>query len=165
MIEQLGDLLRLSLDSHGKQSIRLRDELAFTNRYLALQKIRFGDRLPINFRWAAPRRWARSQLSVSSPSLQQLTAGLSFQTRRARYCRSRHANSMRAWYCRSRMMELGLLPGWSMEEDFRDGPAPDSGTVGGPFSRFQQPLSNLAQGIRGDRGFDRATVADCGGAQ
>ena len=49
MIEQLGDLRRLSLDSHGKQSIRLRDELAFTDRYLALQKIRFGDRLQIEF--------------------------------------------------------------------------------------------------------------------
>jgi signal transduction histidine kinase len=45
MIEHLGDLLRLSLQSHGKQEIPLSEELSFLDHYLAIQEIRFGDKL------------------------------------------------------------------------------------------------------------------------
>lgn len=41
MIEHLGDLLRLSLDSRDKQEIPFAEELAFLEHYLAIQKIRF----------------------------------------------------------------------------------------------------------------------------
>lgn len=47
MIEHLGDLLRLSLDSHGRQEVSLGEELTFLDHYLAIQKIRFGDALRI----------------------------------------------------------------------------------------------------------------------
>ena len=47
MIEHLGDLLRLSLNSQGVHEISLAEELAFLDRYLAIQKIRFGDALKI----------------------------------------------------------------------------------------------------------------------
>jgi sensor histidine kinase YesM len=47
MIEHLGDLLRLSLASHGKPTIPLQEEVAFLDHYLAIQKIRFGDSLRI----------------------------------------------------------------------------------------------------------------------
>jgi signal transduction histidine kinase len=43
----LSDLLRLSLDGHLPQEVTLADELAFTDRYLELQRIRFSDRLGI----------------------------------------------------------------------------------------------------------------------
>ena len=44
MIEHLGDLLRLSLDSKDRQEVTLTEELAFLDHYLAIQRIRFGDR-------------------------------------------------------------------------------------------------------------------------
>jgi len=47
MIEHLGDLLRLSLESKDRQEIPLAEELAFLEHYLAIQKIRFGDHLRI----------------------------------------------------------------------------------------------------------------------
>jgi len=47
MIEHLGDLLRLSLDSSNRHEITLAEELAFLEHYLAIQKIRFGDRLNV----------------------------------------------------------------------------------------------------------------------
>jgi two-component system, LytTR family, sensor kinase len=47
MLEQLGDLLRLSLDHGEEQEIALQQELAFVDRYLKLQKIRYEDRLDV----------------------------------------------------------------------------------------------------------------------
>lgn len=47
MIEHLGDLLRLSLDPSRRNAIPLADELAFLDHYLAIQKIRFGDKLGV----------------------------------------------------------------------------------------------------------------------
>ena len=50
MIEHLGDLLRLSLNTQGVQEISLAEELAFLDHYLAIQMIRFGDALKIETR-------------------------------------------------------------------------------------------------------------------
>jgi len=47
MIEHLGNLLRLSLESRDRQEIPLAEELAFLEHYIAIQQIRFGDRLTI----------------------------------------------------------------------------------------------------------------------
>jgi two-component system, LytTR family, sensor kinase len=47
MIEHLGDLLRLSLESKDKQQVPLAEEMAFLEHYLAIQKIRFGNHLRI----------------------------------------------------------------------------------------------------------------------
>jgi two-component system, LytTR family, sensor kinase len=47
MIEQLGDLLRLSLESGRRQQVRLSEELEFLGHYLAIQKTRFGDSLHV----------------------------------------------------------------------------------------------------------------------
>ena len=47
MLEQLGDLLRLSLDHGEEQEIALQQELAFVDRYLKLQKIRYEERLDV----------------------------------------------------------------------------------------------------------------------
>jgi len=45
MIEHLGSLLRLSLDRNERQLVPLFEELSFLEHYLAIQRIRFGDRL------------------------------------------------------------------------------------------------------------------------
>jgi hypothetical protein len=48
MIEHLGDLLRLSLETKDKQEVPLAEELAFLDHYLEIQKIRFGDQLTVD---------------------------------------------------------------------------------------------------------------------
>ncbi len=48
MIERLGDLLRLSLDHVDQQEIGLDQELAFVEKYLQLQAMRFEDRLNVS---------------------------------------------------------------------------------------------------------------------
>jgi two-component system LytT family sensor kinase len=50
MIEHLGDLLRLSLDSRARQEIPLAEELAFLEHYVAIQKIRFAENLRIEIK-------------------------------------------------------------------------------------------------------------------
>jgi two-component system, LytTR family, sensor kinase len=52
MIEHLGDLLRMSLESKDRQEVPLAEELAFLDHYLAIQKIRFGEHLKIETRIA-----------------------------------------------------------------------------------------------------------------
>jgi two-component system LytT family sensor kinase len=47
MIEHLGDLLRLSLESKDKQEVPLAEEMEFLEHYVAIQKIRFGEHLTI----------------------------------------------------------------------------------------------------------------------
>lgn len=46
-IAQLSDLLRLTLDTLGRQKSTVKDEMAFVDRYLAIQQTRFGDRLVV----------------------------------------------------------------------------------------------------------------------
>lgn len=47
MIGHLGDLLRLSLDPDSRSEVTLDAELAFLEHYLAIQKIRFTDKLAV----------------------------------------------------------------------------------------------------------------------
>lgn len=48
MIALLSDLLRLSLDRDDRHQVPLKDELSFLERYLAIEKIRFRDRLEVD---------------------------------------------------------------------------------------------------------------------
>jgi two-component system LytT family sensor kinase len=58
MIEHLGDLLRLSLESKDMQEVPLAEEMAFLEHYLAIQRIRFGDHLRIETRIAPDVKYA-----------------------------------------------------------------------------------------------------------
>jgi two-component system LytT family sensor kinase len=58
MIEHLGQLLRLSLESKDRQAVPLAEEMAFLQHYLAIQKIRFGDHLKIDIRIAPEVEYA-----------------------------------------------------------------------------------------------------------
>jgi len=49
MIARLGDFLRLTLDNDSNQQITLERELEFLKNYLEIERIRFQDRLTINF--------------------------------------------------------------------------------------------------------------------
>ena len=49
MIARLSDLLRMSLEDEGQHVIPLKRELDFTQAYLDIEQIRFGDRLTVIF--------------------------------------------------------------------------------------------------------------------
>lgn len=49
MIVRLSELLRLSLENAGTQEVTLRKELDFLERYLEIEKIRYEERLTVNF--------------------------------------------------------------------------------------------------------------------
>jgi two-component system, LytTR family, sensor kinase len=68
MIEHLGDLLRLSLESKDKQEVPLAEEMEFLEHYIAIQKIRFGEHLKIEVAVSPEARTA----SVPSLFLQPL---------------------------------------------------------------------------------------------
>lgn len=68
MIEHLGDLLRMSLETKDRQEVPLAEELAFLDHYLEIQKIRFGDQLEVVIDVAPEVRYA----SVPSLFLQPL---------------------------------------------------------------------------------------------
>lgn len=48
MIALLSDLLRVSLDKDDRHQVSLKDELGFLERYLAIERIRFRDRLTVD---------------------------------------------------------------------------------------------------------------------
>ncbi len=49
MLVRLSDLLRMSLESAGKQLVSLREELDFLSKYLEIEQTRFQDRLTVDF--------------------------------------------------------------------------------------------------------------------
>jgi two-component system LytT family sensor kinase len=67
MIEHLGDLLRLSLENKDRQEVPLIEEMAFLEHYLAIQKIRFGDRLRFETRIEANVKYALVPCLVVQP--------------------------------------------------------------------------------------------------
>ena len=71
MIEHLGDLLRLSLESRDRQEIPLAEELAFLDHYLAIQQIRFGDHLKVEMQIHPDVKYA----PIPSLILQPLRSG------------------------------------------------------------------------------------------
>lgn len=50
MIARLGDFLRLTINSNGTQKVSLEKELKFLKHYLEIEKMRFQDRLKIEFK-------------------------------------------------------------------------------------------------------------------
>jgi LytS/YehU family sensor histidine kinase len=50
MLVQLSDLLRMSLDNSGRQTVPLHTELEFLSKYLQIEQTRFHDRLDVSYR-------------------------------------------------------------------------------------------------------------------
>jgi len=67
MIEHLGDLLRMSLESKDRQEVPLQEELDFLEHYLEIQKIRFGDQLRVTLDIAPEVRHALVPSMVIQP--------------------------------------------------------------------------------------------------
>jgi two-component system, LytTR family, sensor kinase len=115
MIEHLGDLLRLSLESKEKQEVPLIEEMAFLEHYLAIQKIRFGDRLKVETHIAPEVKYA----SVPSLLLQPLAEnairhGLSGRSSGGTVTISAERVDARI---EIRVLDdgVGLPPGWQIE--------------------------------------------------
>lgn len=115
MIEHLGDLLRLSLDPKSRHEITLADELAFLDHYLAIQKIRFGDKLNVELAIAADVRDAAVPSLFMQPLVENaIRHGFS---RRARGGRITVTANRRGAMLDIRIADDGdgLPPGWSLE--------------------------------------------------
>jgi two-component system LytT family sensor kinase len=63
MVSRLGDMLRASLESDGKDEVPLRTELELLERYLDIERVRFRDRLEVSLQIAP------DCLDASVPSL------------------------------------------------------------------------------------------------
>ena len=66
-IGDLGDLLRASFESSGRHEITLGEELELVERYLGLQRIRFPDRLQVEWDVAPDARAARVPALLVQP--------------------------------------------------------------------------------------------------
>jgi two-component system LytT family sensor kinase len=66
MLAQIGELLRTSLDNEAKLEVALSQEIAFTERYLAIEQTRLGERL-------------RVHLAISSETLDALVPSMLLQ--------------------------------------------------------------------------------------
>lgn len=67
MITRLGEFLRLTIESDGKQEIGLRQELDFVGRYLEIEQIRFDRRLQVEVRADADTLEARVPSMLLQP--------------------------------------------------------------------------------------------------
>jgi two-component system LytT family sensor kinase len=115
MIEHLGDLLRLSLDSQSRTEIPLADELAFLEHYLAIQKIRFGDALRVELSISPEAKYALVPNLLMQPLVENaIRHGISPRSRGGKITVTAHAMHGR--------LEItvaddgvGLPAGWSLQ--------------------------------------------------
>jgi len=78
MVEHLGTLLRLSMETSARQFVTLDQELALVDAYLAIEEIRFGDRLRVVRRIAPDVRHALVPNLILQPLVENALAhGLS----------------------------------------------------------------------------------------
>ncbi len=115
MIEHLGDLLRLSLETRDRREIPLAEGLAFLDHYLAIQKIRFGDRLKVETRISKDVRYA----AVPSLFIQPLVENA---IRHGISCRSSGGSVIVSAESAEKQLRIqvlddgvGLPPGWTLE--------------------------------------------------
>ena len=132
MIEHLGDLLRLSLESKDRQEVPLAEEMAFLEHYLAIQKIRFGDNLRIETQIAPEVKYASVPCFFIQPLVENaIRHGISRRASGGTVIVSAHRDDNRL---EIRVLDdgVGLPAGWTLE---------NSGGVG--LSVTQQRLAGL----------------------
>ena len=117
MLEQLGDMLRMSLESADVQEIPLERELAFVDRYVQLQLVRLGDRLDVDIDVAPDVLNAAVPTFILQPLVENaIRHGISKVTGAGRI-------GLRAWrdgdalHLTVRDNGPGLPPGWTMERN------------------------------------------------
>jgi LytS/YehU family sensor histidine kinase len=115
MIEHLGDLLRMSLESKDRQEVPLSEELEFLDHYLAIQKIRFGSKLKIEIDVAPEVRYASVPSLIIQPLVENaIRHGISRRSSGGTVAVSAERRDSRL-EIRVRDNGVGLLPGWTLE--------------------------------------------------
>jgi two-component system, LytTR family, sensor kinase len=115
MIEHLGDLLRLSLESKDRQEIPLAEEMAFLEHYLAIQEIRFGDHLRIETEIAPEVKYASVPCFFVQPLVENaIRHGISRRASGGTVTVSARQNGDRL---QIRVLDdgVGLPAGWTLE--------------------------------------------------
>src|SRR5436190_9611722 len=115
MIEHLGDLLRLSLESKDRQEVPLAEEMAFLEHYLAIQKIRFGDHLRIETHIAPEVKYASVPCLFVQPLVENaIRHGISRRASGGTVIVSAHRDGNRLDI---RVLDdgVGLPTGWTFE--------------------------------------------------
>ena len=115
MIEHLGDLLRLSLESKDRQEVPLAEEIAFLEHYLAIQKIRFGDHLRIETQIAPDVKYASVPCLFVQPLVENaIRHGISRRASGGTVIVSAQRDGNRLDL---RVLDdgVGLPPGWTLE--------------------------------------------------
>jgi two-component system, LytTR family, sensor kinase len=115
MIEHLGDLLRLSLESKDRQEVPLAEEMAFLEHYLAIQKIRFGDHLRIETQIAPEVKYASVPCLFVQPLVENaIRHGISRRASGGTVIVSAHRDGNRLDI---RVLDdgMGLPAGWTLE--------------------------------------------------
>lgn len=116
MIEHLGDLLRMSLESKDRQEVPLAEELAFLEHYLEIQKIRFGEQLGVGIEIAHEVRYASVPSLILQPLVENaIRHGIS---KRATGGEVRVTAEAREGKLLIRVVDdgVGLPPGWTVEK-------------------------------------------------
>jgi two-component system, LytTR family, sensor kinase len=115
MIEHLGNLLRLSLESKDRQEVPLAEEMAFLEHYLAIQKIRFGDHLRIETQIAPEVKYASVPCLFVQPLVENaIRHGISRRASGGTVIVSAHRDGNRLDL---RVLDdgVGLPAGWTLE--------------------------------------------------
>jgi signal transduction histidine kinase len=116
MIEHLGDLLRLSLETRDRHEIPLAEELAFLDHYLTIQKIRFGDRLRVETRISPDVQYAAVPSLFIQPLVENaIRHGISGRSSGGTVIVSAERAGEQL---RVRVLDdgVGLPPGWTLEK-------------------------------------------------
>ena len=115
MIEHLGDLLRISLENKDRQEVPLAEEMAFLDHYLAIQRIRFGDKLKVEIDVAPEVRTAAVPSLIVQPLVENaIRHGISMRVSGGTVSVSAKPVGERL-EIRIRDDGAGLPPGWSLE--------------------------------------------------
>ena len=72
MIGHLGDLLRISLESKDRPEVSLAEELWFLEHYLAIQRIRFGNKLRFRKEIASEVQFAQVPSFIIQPLVENM---------------------------------------------------------------------------------------------
>lgn len=115
MIEHLGDLLRMSLETKDRHQVPLSEELAFLDHYLEIQKIRFGEQLQVRMQIAPGVRFAQVPSLLLQPLVENaIRHGIS---RRASGGTVTISAAQAGERLEIRVLDdgVGLPPGWTLE--------------------------------------------------
>jgi signal transduction histidine kinase len=115
MIEHLGDLLRMSLESKDRLEVPLAEEMAFLDHYLAIQKIRFGGHLHVETQIAPDVKYALVPCLLIQPLVENaIRHGISRRASGGTVIVSANREGDRL---RIRVLDdgVGLPAGWTLE--------------------------------------------------